>query len=128
MQMTTHRPFREVHLPFLIFYLSTLNMLIRLVRMTFRPDTVEAFLETFDDSAPAIRQAPGCHHLELWRDADTPHVCTTYSHWTTADALDRYRQSDLFQSTWEDVKPLFADRPEAHSYTVARPADTILSS
>jgi quinol monooxygenase YgiN len=93
--------------------------------MTFAPETVESFLEHFDASAPQIRSVDGCQHLELWRDADAPHICTTYSHWLDADALDRYRHSAFFRSTWAEVKPLFADRPEAHSYTVARSADAI---
>ena len=100
-------------------------MLVRLVRMTFQPDAVDPFLEQFDESAPQIRSFPGCHHLELWRDADAPVVCTTYSHWESADALDAYRNSDLFRSTWSAVKPLLADRPQAHSYTIARLADAI---
>ena len=100
-------------------------MLIRIVRLSFSPETVAEFLDQFDESAPEIRQFPGCQHLELWRDADTPHVCTTYSHWDDAGALDRYRNSALFQTTWAAVKPLFADRPKAHSYTVARPAHRI---
>jgi len=100
-------------------------MLIRIVRMTFAPDTVDPFLDQFDETAPQIRDVLGCHHLELWRDLDAPHVCTTHSHWQSEDALDQYRNSDLFQSTWATVKPLFADRPEAHSYTVARSAETI---
>ncbi|MFB6099197.1 MAG: putative quinol monooxygenase, partial [Salinibacter sp.] len=66
-----------------------------------------------------------CHHLELWRDADAEAVFTTYSHWASAEALDAYRDSDLFRSTWATVKPLFADRPQARSYTVARPSDVI---
>ncbi|PSQ95501.1 MAG: antibiotic biosynthesis monooxygenase [Bacteroidetes bacterium SW_9_63_38] len=103
-------------------------MLIRIVRMTFAPDTIDDFLNRFDDSAPQIRQFPGCQHLTLWRDVDTPHVCTTHSHWDDADALNQYRDSDLFKSTWADVKPFFADRPEAHSYTVARSANAIESS
>jgi len=100
-------------------------VLVRIVRMTFAPDAVDQFLDQFDDTAPQIRSFPGCKHLELWRDADAPAVFTTYSHWTSAEALDAYRESDLFRSTWSAVKPLFADRPEAHSYTVARPADAI---
>jgi quinol monooxygenase YgiN len=52
-------------------------------------------------------------------------VCTTHSHWKSEEALEQYRNSDLFQSTWSTVKPLFAARPEAHSYHVARPAETI---
>ncbi|MFO8098839.1 MAG: antibiotic biosynthesis monooxygenase [Salinibacter sp.] len=100
-------------------------MLVRIVRMTFRVDAVDSFLEHFDASAPQIRAFPGCRHLELWRDADTPTVCTTYSHWEHQAALDRYRESPLFRSTWNRVKPLFSDRPAAHSYTVARSDSTI---
>lgn len=100
-------------------------MLIRIVRMTFAPDAVDSFLTQFDESAPQIRAFPGCHHLELWRDLEKPHVCTTHSHWESEAALDRYRHSDLFKSTWATVKPLFNDRPVAQSYTVSRPAEQI---
>jgi quinol monooxygenase YgiN len=100
-------------------------MLVRIVRMTFAPEAVDPFLDRFDDTAPQIRSFPGCHHLELWRDADAPAVCATHSHWESPKALDEYRNSDLFRTTWAAVKPLFADRPQAHSYTVARPGDAI---
>jgi len=100
-------------------------MLIRIVRMTFDPDAVDTFLDQFDASAPKIRDFPGCHHLELWRDLDAPHVCTTHSHWESEEALEQYRNSELFQSTWATVKPLFGDRPKAQSYTVSRPATQI---
>ncbi len=100
-------------------------MLVRIVRMTFAPESVDAFLEHFEASAPRIRGFPGCRHLELWRDADTPTVYTTYSHWDSRAALDRYRKSRLFTSTWASVKPLFSAPPDAHSYSVARSADTI---
>lgn len=100
-------------------------MLVRIVRMTFAPKSVEAFLEQFDASAPQIRSFPGCRHLELWRDADTPTVYTTYSHWDSRASLDRYRNSTLFTSTWASVKPHFSAPPEAHSYSVARSAEAI---
>ena len=93
--------------------------------MTFEPDSLDAFLDQFDETAPHIRSFPGCHHLELWQDEDTPNVCTTYSHWENAEALDQYRHSDLFQSTWATVKRLFDARPKAHSYTIARSATAI---
>jgi quinol monooxygenase YgiN len=100
-------------------------MLLRIVRMTVRPDAIDTFLEHFDASASRIRARPGCEHLELWRNTRFPNICTTYSQWTGDDALQAYRASDLFQSTWGKVKPLFAAPPEAHSYTVARAADAI---
>lgn len=93
--------------------------------MTFSPPAVDSFLQTFDETSHQIRDVEGCHHLELWRDVETPYVCTTYSHWTDQTALDRYRNSDLFQSTWAAVKPLFDAPPAAHSYHVARSAAAI---
>jgi quinol monooxygenase YgiN len=100
-------------------------MIVRIVRMSFSPATVDLFLEHFDTAAPKIRSAPGCERLALWRDADAPAVCTTHSHWAPPEALSAYRQSALFRETWARVKPLFTDRPEAHSYRVARPAHAI---
>lgn len=91
-------------------------MLIRLVRMTFRPDELEVFLDHFDRSAPHIRAFPGCRHLELWHEAAAPTVVTTYSLWDDVDALDAYRRSDLFRTTWARVKPLFAAAPVARSH------------
>lgn len=103
-------------------------MLVRIVRMTFAPDHVETFVEHFDETASQIRSFPGCTHLELWQDADTPAIFTTYSHWDDEKALETYRESGLFRDTWAKVKPLFADRPSAHSYTVSRSATAIRAS
>ena len=100
-------------------------MLIRIVRMTFRPDAVDTFLAHFDRAAPQIRGFDGCQHLALWQDADAPTCFTTHSHWTSVDALDAYRHSDLFHTTWAEVKPLFANAPEAHSYVTVRTAASI---
>jgi quinol monooxygenase YgiN len=91
-------------------------VLIRTVRMTFRPDRVEDFLEgVFRPSAPRIRAFPGCRHLALWRDERFPNVLTTYSLWDDAGALAAYRASELFRSTWARTTPLFAAAPAAHS-------------
>lgn len=95
-------------------------VLIRLVRMTFHPDALADFLDLFDASAPQIRAFPGCHHLDLWQDAHYPNILTTYSHWDDADALNRYRHSDLFQTTWAKTRPLFAAPPWARSQQVLR--------
>lgn len=91
-------------------------VLVRLVRMTFRPDALEAFRALFDATAPRIRATEGCLHLELWEDARFPNVLTTYSHWSSAAALAAYREGELFRTTWSATRPLFAGPPEAHSY------------
>ena len=103
-------------------------MLVRIVQMTIQPDALDTFLEYFDASSPKIRARSGCLHLELLHDVRYPNVCTTYSHWTDPDALQAYRESDLFRSTWARVKPLFAARPTATSYHVARSAETIAAA
>ena len=96
-------------------------MLIRTVRMTFRPDRLETFHALFRDTASRIRAAPGCRRLELWEDARFPNVLTTYSYWTDGEALEAYRESELFRSTWAKTKPLFAAPPVARSqYPIAR--------
>ena len=100
-------------------------MIVRIVRMTFHPDALDTFLEHFDATSPRIRAIPGCLHLELWQDERFPNICTTHSHWESDRALQAYRNSDLFESTWAKVKPLFAAWPEAHSYSVARSAEAI---
>ena len=92
-------------------------MLLRTVRMTFRPDRLDEFLALFRATSPQIRAFPGCGHLELWQDARFPNVLSTYSAWSDADALERYRQSDLFRTTWARTTPLFAAAPVAHSQT-----------
>ncbi|NBC01373.1 MAG: antibiotic biosynthesis monooxygenase [Bacteroidetes bacterium] len=98
-------------------------MLVRLVRLTLAPQHRDRFLALFDEAAPKIRTVDGCQHLELWEDARFPNVLTTYSLWRNAAALDAYRTSTLFQTTWAKTKPLFAAPPQAFSHTVLRNAE-----
>ncbi|GAB3841646.1 putative quinol monooxygenase [Hymenobacter jeollabukensis] len=90
-------------------------MLIRIVRMTFRPEAVAEFLDVFRASEDRIRQQPGCRHMELWQDAEQPHVFCTHSHWDSAADLDAYRRSALFGEVWPATKKLFAAPPLAFS-------------
>lgn len=85
-------------------------MLIRIVRMTFDPDRVEEFREIFEESKDRIRAREGCLHLELWRDLHQANIFVTHSHWESEDALNAYRSSELFRTTWKNTKALFSDR------------------
>ena len=94
-------------------------MIKRIVKMTFRPDQVDTFLDdVFAHSKSAIRAFPGCRSMELLRDTNRPNVLFTLSIWDSPDNLEAYRQSSLFQSTWAKTKILFDDKPEAWSVTV----------
>lgn len=90
-------------------------MLIRIVRMTFQPGEVAAFLELFEATKEKIRHFPGCQHLELLKDYHETNVFSTYSLWENDQALDNYRHSDLFKEVWAQTKPKFSAKPIAFS-------------
>jgi quinol monooxygenase YgiN len=97
-------------------------MLIRIVRMSFRPEAVPTFLELFRNSQDQIRQMPGCCFLELWQDADQPSIYCTHSHWESVEALNNYRHSELFGQVWPATKALFAVPAQAFSIQQVSPA------
>ena len=78
-------------------------MLIRIVKMNFQPEKTAEFLQMFDDIKHKIRRFDGCEHLELMQDYDDPNSFSTYSKWHDDDALNAYRNSDLFD-TFIDTK------------------------
>ena len=90
-------------------------MLVRIVRMTFQEDKLPEFHAIFDTSKHQIRAFPGNTHLELLSDPNHPTVRMTYSLWESTQALEAYRQSALFRTTWAATKALFAERAIAFS-------------
>lgn len=90
-------------------------MIIRIVKMVFRPEEVETFKALFDRQKSKIRNAPGVQRLELLQNDADPRIFMTYSWWNSAQDLENYRSSELFISTWAETKPLFAEKPEAWS-------------
>lgn len=94
-------------------------MVKRLVKLTFKEELVPEFMDIFDGSQALIRNFPGCRHLELLQCTGQPAVLFTFSFWDDEESLDRYRQSELFQTTWRRTKALFADKAEAWTTRVA---------
>ena len=92
-------------------------MIKRIVRMQFRKKKVPDFLELFRESCEAIRAFEGCMYLELLQDAKDPDVYVTLSIWESEEALNNYRNSDLFKETWSRTKKLFSKKPKAWSMT-----------
>ncbi len=90
-------------------------MFVRIVKMSFREETIEAFLETFNKKKELIRNFEGCRFLELYRDKTDTNIFFTYSYWNTEADLENYRHSDLFNDVWSKTKPLFNDKPQAWS-------------
>ncbi len=90
-------------------------MIIRMVKMTFKPENVPAFERLFEKQKEQIRAFEGCTHLELLRDVNHPNIFFTYSHWQSTAHLNLYRESALFAKVWPATKVLFAAKPEAWS-------------
>lgn len=83
--------------------------------MEFEVEKLATFLSVFDRSKAQIRAFEGCLHLALFSDPHNPNVRYTYSHWVDEAALERYRQSELFRTTWAATKVLFATKAQAFS-------------
>nr|WP_200862459.1 antibiotic biosynthesis monooxygenase family protein [Indibacter alkaliphilus] len=83
--------------------------------MIFEEDKVEDFLKNFHQHKEQIRNFPGCSHLELWQDENSKNIFMTYSHWKDEEALNQYRDSELFKSVWSYTKQLFLEKPIAFS-------------
>jgi autoinducer 2-degrading protein len=92
-------------------------MLIRIVKMSFHPEKVEAFLSHFEGVKSKIRSTPGNHFLALYQDKDNKSQFFTYSFWDNEAALDAYRNSAFFGEVWTYTKTLFNAKPEAWSVT-----------
>ncbi|MBF4984735.1 antibiotic biosynthesis monooxygenase [Nonlabens mediterrranea] len=90
-------------------------MIVRIVRMHFRPDAVAAFEELFDIHKEQIRSQDGCSLLELYQDKEDHCSFYTYSYWKSEEALNNYRHSALFSEVWPATKALFDQKPTANS-------------
>lgn len=90
-------------------------MLVRIVKMGFYKQNIEIFLENFNTNKSKIRAFEGCSFLELYRDKNDPNIFFTYSYWESENTLENYRKSELFNTVWSKVKPLFSIKPEAWS-------------
>lgn len=94
-------------------------MIKRIVKMTFRPEAVQTFLDdVFEESKNRIRAFSGCRHMELLRSVQEPDVLFTLSYWNGEEELEAYRRSELFRGTWEKTKVLFAEKAEAWTVEV----------
>jgi len=86
--------------------------LIRIVKMTFHEEHIETFRHIFEERKERIASFPGCSKLELLHGDN---IFFTYSEWDDEASLEKYRNSELFRSTWSLVKPLFSAKTEAWS-------------
>ncbi|MGB5980593.1 MAG: antibiotic biosynthesis monooxygenase family protein [Nonlabens sp.] len=90
-------------------------MIVRIVKMHFKPECVTVFQKMFGESMLGIREQPGCKLLELYQDKDDSQSFYTYSYWDDESALNNYRNSELFSVIWPKTKAMFDEKPTAQS-------------
>lgn len=89
--------------------------MIRIVKLTFKPEHVDDFLNHFETVKNDINSFPGCQGMQLLRDKKNTNVFFTYSEWTAPEDLESYRTSALFGGIWPVVKKWFDAKAEAWS-------------
>lgn len=90
-------------------------MLIRIVKMTFAPENIEDFQETFHRIKHKIAAFEGCELVELYQDKHDKCIFFTYSHWQSEADLEGYRNSSFFKEVWRNTKKMFTTKAEAWS-------------
>ncbi|TBN03001.1 antibiotic biosynthesis monooxygenase [Hyunsoonleella flava] len=90
-------------------------MLVRIVKMSFEAQSIDKFLNIFEQNKAHIRNFEGCEFLELYRDKNQNNIFFTYSYWASESDLENYRHSELFKTVWSETKVLFNAKPEAWS-------------
>ena len=93
-------------------------MLVRIVKLTLKEESLEIFFEEFNKNKMKIVNFPGCQGMRLLQDVTQKNIIMTYSHWNHEQALNSYRESDVFSTLWSNIKPHFTQRPEAWSHEI----------
>jgi quinol monooxygenase YgiN len=92
-------------------------MITRVVKMTFRPEMVNEFVQLLKINKSRIAGFKGCLHLEIFQTINNPCVFFTYSKWENEENLNEYRNSDLFEKVWGQTKIMFSEKPQAWTLT-----------
>ncbi|NNE25557.1 MAG: antibiotic biosynthesis monooxygenase [Saprospiraceae bacterium] len=99
-------------------------MIVRVVKMEFKSECIEAFKALFEERKENIRNFPGCQYLELLQGLPPKNnIFFTYSYWDSEDELNNYRYSELFKSTWDLTKKMFSQKAQAISLEKAHILD-----
>jgi quinol monooxygenase YgiN len=93
-------------------------MITRVVRLTFKPEHTETFIEIMRQHHLLIRGFKGCYDLNSYQDMKEANVFFTISIWQDEAALNDYRHSEFFKTLWGKLKPMFGDKAVAHSMSV----------
>lgn len=89
--------------------------MIRIVKMTLRPEKVNTFIQVFVQAQEQIQSFEGCRYTKLVKDIHDETTYLTISEWENEFFLNRYRESDFFAQVWKAAKTTFSDKAMAWS-------------
>lgn len=89
--------------------------MIRIVKMTLRPEKVNTFIQVFAQAQEQIQRFEGCRYTKLVKDIHDETTYLTISEWENEIYLNRYRESDFFAQVWKAAKTTFSDKAMAWS-------------
>jgi hypothetical protein len=94
-------------------------MILRLVKLTFEEEFAEKFEKDFANRKSFIESCEGCHEVKLLKkikkSEDQTAIYFTQSIWDSEIDLNKYRNTNVFSETWNEIKPWFKERAEAWS-------------
>ena len=90
-------------------------MILRVVKMEFKPESLSAFDTLFNQVHAQIEAMPGCSRVQLLKGSENTCLRTTLSWWENTEDLDAYRRSELFGQVWPQTKAMFQSPPVAWS-------------
>lgn len=88
-------------------------MITRIVKLTFQEERIADFIAFFDTINTRVSTFENCYGMRLMQEKRKANVVFTYSLWESEEALNKYRDSELFQGVWSTIKPWFGERAEA---------------
>ncbi len=90
-------------------------MILRLVKMKFKPEEAANFIVFFDTIKDEIAAMPGILNVKLYQDDMDENTFFTHSTWLNVSSLEAYKRSELFGRVWPATKKLFAEDAMAWS-------------
>lgn len=90
-------------------------MILRLVKMHFRPEETAEFLNYFETIKETIQSMPGILNVKLYQDTNNKNVVFTHSTWLNEESIENYKATKEFAEIWPKTKALFASKPIAWS-------------
>ena len=89
-------------------------MITRVVKIHFQEDKIQEFLTFFETIKFKVARQPNCFGMKLLKDKNNPEIVFTYSLWEDEQALNKYRDSELFsEEVWPKIKPWFKEKAQA---------------